>query len=656
MLLGVIGNAVLVFLPGAWLTFGIPSRGVPFWAKLLTGVMLAPFAVGLQFYACRLLGLTFEATAVLLVFLNLPVLYLIWRARGAVPRFDRRMILTGLIVCATILICIAPFLLNAQKRLYTWEAWTQADVVYSIANGELLPQDAELAGVSLSYPWTGHIYQGILSYLMQSPPASNYIWSNLVWLVCIFAFAGAIVAALGGGSIARAMVAVWLCFGVNFVGYIMGQVVPASFMRAHPILGNIWGDNRYTPWLDKIVFFGQMYFAMGLFVAVLYFMIKRWPEGLTLYHYIVTFLLLTALGVIYVILLPPACAVVAARGFTQLFERSTVWRRRIRAVGGLACAGLIALALSYVVFKVTTQDRTGEATLAFNGSDFMIHRAAESLMVTSPLLIGLLFVLRGLWKTRLAALVILGAGAVAGFALYTALDIPWYRNEYKYIFTSAICLAPFPGLALDPVMRRLGRLAVPVLTLITLVLAAPFAYHVYTQADTMAYTEPGPPMDLSAFDLRLDSPTALAQAYDVIRRQTPVATMLLLDKADLHVPTLTQRQLYVPPVQQNPYPGVLVTSDETLTEAKGYDKSILETRRATLTQLFDGNNGAERSSALARVLAFRRPVALLLDTQRDAALLAWLQATHEGQSLYSAGKVDVWMISADQTSAAALSR
>jgi hypothetical protein len=192
--------------------------------------------------------------------------------------------------------------------------------------------------------------------------------------------------------------------------------------------------------------------------------------------------------------------------------------------------------------------------------------------------------------------------------------------------------------------------------LITLVLAAPFAYHVYTQADTMAYTEPGPPMDLSAFDLRLDSPTALAQAYDVIRRQTPVATMLLLDKADLHVPTLTQRQLYVPPVQQNPYPGVLVTSDETLTEAKGYDKSILETRRATLTQLFDGNNGAERSSALARVLAFRRPVALLLDTQRDAALLAWLQATHEGQSLYSAGKVDVWMISADQTSAAALSR
>lgn len=652
MLLGVIGNAVLVFLPGAWITFGIPSRGVPFWAKLLAGVMLAPFAVGLQFYACRLLGLSFEATAVLLVFLNLPALYLVWRAREAVLRLDRRMILTGLIVCATILICIAPFLLDAQKRLYTWEAWTQADVVYSIANGELLPQDAELAGVSLSYPWTGHIYQGILSYLVQSPPASNYIWSNLVWLVCIFVFAGAIVAALGGGSVARAMVAVWLCFGVNFVGYILGQVVPVSFMRAHPILGNIWGDNRYTPWLDKIVFFGQMYFAMGLFIAVLYFMIKRWPGGLTLYHYIVTCLLLTALGVIYVILLPPACAVVAARGLAPLFERTTPWRERIRAMGGLACAVLIALALSYVVFRVTTQDRTGEATLVINGPEFMVHRAAESLVVTSPLLIGLLFVLRGLWKTRLTALFILGAGALAGFALYTAFDIPWYHNEYKYIFTSAICLAPFPGLALDRVMVRLGRMALPVIALITLVLAAPFAYDIYTKADTMAYTEPGPPMDLSAFDLRLDAPTGLAQAYDVIRRQTPVATMLVLDKADLHVPTLTQRQLYVPPVQQKPYPGVLVTSDETLTEAKGYDKRILDDRRATLAALFDGKNGAERSDALARVLAFHRPVAVLLDTQRDEALLTWLQSTHEGQSLYSADKVDVWMIGADQATAA----
>ena len=40
MLVGAIGFIVLVFLPGAWITFGLPLRGIPFRAKLLIGTML----------------------------------------------------------------------------------------------------------------------------------------------------------------------------------------------------------------------------------------------------------------------------------------------------------------------------------------------------------------------------------------------------------------------------------------------------------------------------------------------------------------------------------------------------------------------------------------------------------------------------------------
>src|SRR5271165_283087 len=86
---GTLGYLLLVFTPGAWFTFGLSLNGISFWARLLIAIVLSPLVVCVEFYAARLLGFPFGLTAVLLVVLNIPAIYLVWKCRGQIATLDR---------------------------------------------------------------------------------------------------------------------------------------------------------------------------------------------------------------------------------------------------------------------------------------------------------------------------------------------------------------------------------------------------------------------------------------------------------------------------------------------------------------------------------------------------------------------------------------
>ena len=615
----------------------------------MLGVMLAPLVIALQFYLIRLVGVPFEQTTLLLIALNLPSAYLLskqvrsghWHALRQV---DRSALAIGGFLLFVILVCIAPFLLDPQKRLYTWEAWTQADVIYAIANGGLDLQDAELAGVRLSYPWVGHVYQAVLSYTVGTPPVTNYIWPNLIWLLCIFGFGASIVAELGGNSLSQVSNAIWLSFGVNFVGSALGSVIPADWVKAHPLLGGIWGDNRYTPWLDKVVFFGQMYFAMGIFAALMFLLIKRWPVGVKSSYLCVVALLLIGLALIYPVLLPPACVAMGAKALIVLWEHHQRWSlRSLPEVMGLAVSLITVTALSLGYIKFLTEGRTGNSLINLHDLAFVRQRMIETLIVMSPLLCGLGVVLAG-WagKRKHAILFILGSSALASCLIYVLFDIPWWRNEYKFIFSAAIILAPFPSLALEPLLVRFGRMALPALMVLILVLAAPFAGQIYLHES--AYTKGGPLVNVQRFDLRLDASEPYSGLVDAIRERTSLDSLLVVEDADIYFPTLTRRQLYVAPANQEPHPGILITSDEMLTQVKGYPPQILSERRSTVSELFDSNDLLQMQAALRQIQGFNRPLALIADRQRQAALLHWLSTSGSGRAIYEADQIILWYI------------
>src|SRR5262249_41282637 len=156
---------VLVFAPGAWVTFGLRLRDVPFWARLLSGAVLSPLVVCLQFYCLRLAGLRFEAAILSMVAVNAPAVWLIAKQAGSVP--VRRAWLFAAAAVLVPVVCLAEYLIYPAARIFTPHAWIYADPVYLFARGDLILEDPALAGVRLGYPvWSALVLQAAHSFLV----------------------------------------------------------------------------------------------------------------------------------------------------------------------------------------------------------------------------------------------------------------------------------------------------------------------------------------------------------------------------------------------------------------------------------------------------------------------------------------------------------
>src|SRR4029077_5660593 len=109
----------VVFLPGAWLTFGLRLGGFSFWERLITGAVLAPCIVGVEFFLLRFLGVPFEAAVYWLVGINTGAVYVIWRrAHGLVGRSHWREVAGYIVFIGFFIVAIAPQILDAEGRPY----------------------------------------------------------------------------------------------------------------------------------------------------------------------------------------------------------------------------------------------------------------------------------------------------------------------------------------------------------------------------------------------------------------------------------------------------------------------------------------------------------------------------------------------------------
>src|SRR3954452_13667351 len=125
--LGVLAFLLLVFAPGAWVTFGLRLFQVPFWARLFTGAMLSPVIVAVQFFCLRSAGLRFETTIFGLVLVNAPALWLIRKNAGKLP--ERGAWILAAAALAVPVICLGEFLLYPAARIFSSHAWVYADPV-----------------------------------------------------------------------------------------------------------------------------------------------------------------------------------------------------------------------------------------------------------------------------------------------------------------------------------------------------------------------------------------------------------------------------------------------------------------------------------------------------------------------------------------------
>jgi NO-binding membrane sensor protein with MHYT domain len=637
---GVIEFFILVLLPGSWITFSLPLTGLRPWARWLTGMALSPLVVCAQFYVLRLLGASFERTVPLLVLINVPALFLIRKRMGKLALPDLRTAALLAMILALPVVCLSPQLLHSPTRMLYGHPWMHTEIAYRLAAGDLIPDDPDLAGIRLFYPWEGDLYQAILSYTLGSPPLYSYIWTNLLFLICICALAAGVVAEMGGGQRARLTSGVSLFFGVNIVGYSIFQLLPNAFTIRHP---GPFGDYRYTPWVLKFIDYQQMPLALAMFMAMAYLMIRQWPRGGDKSSLAVIGLLLCSIGLVYPIVFPAACGLIVAQAIALFFfpEPGTPRGLRLKQALFVGLVLLVSCGVAALHYHLMSRDRVTSA-LALSNWHSIASKCVASVLATCPLVAGLLFVLRSSWKRSRGPTAILLLGATSSFLLYVLLILPYFGNEYKFMFTAAICLAPFSPLALDGPLRRLGRWALPLGVAATLILAVPLIQK--TRVDWFREDFPLPPLDVSSFYLRMEERESLAALCNAIRERTPKNTIVVLEHEPVHFPTLTSRGLYAPPRGTLFFPGLNLKPETLLTQVKGYSKLLLETRQTEIERLFHPESAVQRAAALESMLAFHRPVAIVLDHAEDVALREWLIQARSGKLLYSGNGRDLLLV------------
>ena len=637
---GWIAFALLVCAPGAWLSSLLPQDSSSLSARLALAIVLSPLVLAGQFYLVRSAGVPFAALPWLLAAVNAPALWV------AARRWERGFpvscasVLAWTAALAIPLAClIVPMLLWPQDRLFWSHSWMHSDLVYALAGGALRPEEPELAGVAVSYPWVGHIYQALLSRSISSPPFASYMWTNLVCLAAILVFVSEITRALGGGIWARCGAVVALLFGVNAVGYWLGE----AHQALDSSLPSVFGDWRYTPWLWKFRFFSQMPIALGACAGVAYLLTGLRGSRQGVGELVLLGSVLLALGLAYALLLPVAYSLVLGHLLvTAPLLGHRPWPERLRPWIGpgivLAVVGLISI--GHAVF--VRQDTVGGTGMALSAASAFGRKMIVSAIVTLPLLAAVIAVLRSLWPRQRARVGPLLVGGLGSLMLFAVLAIPNWSNEYKFVFTAALCLAPIAGLAIEPCVRWLGRGALPAVLIVSFMLAARFAFKAQGKLENRTRNQPS--IISSRFDVRLTPGHPLAPATDAIRTSTPRNTIVVAEGSRLHLPTLVQRSFYVPPAQKHGHAGVSMLSLSILLNPRAHDPVLVRRRVAELRGLFDASDERARASSLRRMLSLGRPLAILLNVERHVMLDRWLGTQASAEVVQRDSRSAVWLL------------
>jgi hypothetical protein len=290
-----------------------------------------------------------------------------------------------------------------------------------------------------------------------------------------------------------------------------------------------------------------------------------------------------------------------------------------------------------------TQDRAAGGVIQFSSLLGMGRKLVENGIVLLMLWVGLLFSVWRCWRESRFLTNCLLLGALGCLTLNIVLAIPGYSNEYKYIFAVAMCLFPFPAIALEPVIQKLGRVAFPMVVVGSLLLGSPMLKEVRSANDLRQH----PDLNVSQFYVGLADSEPMAPVMNAIRKVTPEKTILVLDYWDLYWPTLTQRSVYISPAQFERPLSTHIPTTVHLNVAGGYGDALINARRAIVTNLYQGPGNQERMDSLLEIQKLGRPLVVILDKDRHRNLFLWFQNNSIGKPLAENERILAWFIPAE---------
>ena len=612
----------LTILPGAWLVFSRPGGWLPFGARIAVAGALSPVVVAAEFYFLRLTGVPVGLTAWLIVALNLPAAWLI-RRQWSSGTAERGSIIEWSFVFALLIAAVSiPWLVVEQLRIYYGHTWLHSAIISQFLNGSLVPEEPELAGVRLAYPWLSHIYWATLGKVLDWAPTRVFAFTDLVWIVWTTVLVYSASRLLGARAFAARASVLFLTLGTNVVGAILWWAT-----------GDLPGDIRYTPWLRKFMVFNDMPFALALFGALVVLAIaaiKR-TDGR---HAALTGVVLLGVGLTYPPILPAALGVAAL----VLLLR----RRDAMAYGG---AFVAACAISAVVLQFTIASRaTGAVALSSLEAAFTKLASAAIVLAISGAATVIVLVRRERSRRVDAALVLLVVSALGAVVAGAAFNLNGDTfNEYKLMFCAALLLAPFTALALDRLTP--ASLSPTLVVMLVGLLLAPMVLMVNPRFGFSRVAK-APAVAEEGVNVRLVAGSAESGWTDAIREQTPPDTIIVAWTSEVFIPGTTARSLFAPVVGVG-FPGYWLESRHHMVDLRGYSTELVTARLQTLEQL--QTSTVDAGDMWAKVAILGRPIAVVASRPQQAAMLDWLASRGAGRQLFTdaSGRV-VWFCPREQ--------
>lgn len=258
-----LGMCAAAVLPGLAVTTALRrSTNLEHSERLLLGMALSPLVVIVLFYGLRLASLSVAATSyAVLAFAGLSAGAFVWDTY----RHGGSLRLPPLGVCLAALPGLALHLWlfgDPQVRANQGHVWMHADPTYAFLQGRLLPEETLLAGVRIGYPFLPYTYQAVLSSLRDQSPVFSYIWAQLLSYLVVVGLAERVLARLGVSLRGRIFGVLWLSFGINPLGYSLRHSLPEPMAAL-----DVWGEIRYSPWMQKYLQASHMPYAQTAFVG-----------------------------------------------------------------------------------------------------------------------------------------------------------------------------------------------------------------------------------------------------------------------------------------------------------------------------------------------------------------------------------------------------
>ncbi|MDR4496967.1 MAG: hypothetical protein MRK02_03435 [Candidatus Scalindua sp.] len=309
---------------------------------------------------------------------------------------------------------------------------------------------------------------------------------------------------------------------------------------------------------------------------------------------------------------------------SQSIERKTLVKLLlVSGITLIVCAGIL---------KVYAIDTT-ESIIALSSFKASAKKTVAAGLSLTPFGIAMLWTWRSKLPEDRGFLLILGTAFIGSIFLNILMRLG-ALNEYKFFFTAGISIIAPAMVGVERVLLKTNKSRWVLLGILLPLLAGVMLSYAIRRIpkDGSEYLE----VQENSFWLTLASSNPDSDWTKLIRTETPVNTILVVNHPEFHTTSFTGRTLLAPSEGEKYHFGYNMSSRTNLVKLRGYSKQLFESRYDLLHSIYSSTLSTKMmNTVLKQLKSFQRPLAIVFGPNDERLFLHWLKKLNVGFELFN---------------------